>query len=207
MPDGDYYIKAQLYDYGGKGIVATGRARVKVKGADVTGLEITLLPLGSIAGTVTIHAARETTKCEVKQRISLDETIINARQDEKEDKKNETPSAFWRRLQTAPNDKGEFTINSVEAGRYRMEYNFIGEDWYVRSVTLPSPVPAKPAIDAARNGFAVKQGERVAGLNITLAEGAAAVKGKSFLQTKARDCQTVYAFISSPPRKHRPTMF
>ncbi|HKS40679.1 MAG TPA: carboxypeptidase-like regulatory domain-containing protein [Blastocatellia bacterium] len=41
-----------------------------------------------------------------------------------------------------------------------------------RSVTLPSPVPAKPAIDVARNGFAVKRGERVAGLSITLAEGA-----------------------------------
>jgi len=178
VPDGEYYINAQLFDYEGKGVAATGRAPVKVKGADVTGLEVALLPLGSIAGTIKVEAARETIKCENKHRISLDETIINSRRDEKEAKKNETPSYFWHRLQTAPDDKGEFTINSVEAGRYRMEYNFIGEDWYIRSVTLPSPVPAKPAIDAARNGFAVKQGERVDGLIITLAEGAAAVKGR-----------------------------
>jgi hypothetical protein len=184
VPDGEYYINAQQYDYSGKGAIATGRARVKVKGADVTGLEITLLPLGSITGTITIHAARETIKCEIKQRISLDETIIKARRDEKEDK-NETPLAIWDRLQTVPTDKGEFTINSVEAGRHRMEYNFIGEDWYVRSVTLPSPVPAKPAIDVARNGFAVKQGERVAGLNITLAEGAAGIKGKVVSATES----------------------
>ena len=178
VPDGEYYVDAQLYDYEGKGAIATGRARVKVKGADVTGLEVTLLPIGSIAGTVTIYAAREKTKCEVKHRISLDETIIKARRDKKEEKKNETPLAIWDRLQTAPDDKGEFTINSVEAGRYRMEYNFIGEDLYVRSITLPSPAPAKPPVDVARNGFAIKQGERIAGLNITLAEGASAVKGK-----------------------------
>ena len=177
VPDGEYYINAKLSDYGGKGVLATGRARVKVKGSDVTGLEVTLQSLGSISGTVAIYAARETNRCEARRHISLDETIINARRNEKEEK-GEAPPDFRDGSKIAPDDKGEFTINSVEAGRYRMEYNYIGDDWYVRSVTLPSPVPAKPAIDAARNGFAVKQGERVAGLNITLAEGAAAVKGK-----------------------------
>jgi hypothetical protein len=178
VPDGEYYIAAQLYDYAGKGTVARGLARVKVKGSDVTGLEITLLPSGSISGTVSIYNSRETIKCDARQRITLDETIINVRRDEKEDRKNETPQVFRDRPQAALTDKGEFTIDRVEPGRYRVEYNFIGEDWYVRSVRLPSTVPAKPPIDAARYGITVKQGENIKGLNITLAEGAAAVKGK-----------------------------
>lgn len=177
MPDGEYYLLAQLYNYEG-GTVATNRVRVKVKGADVTGLEITLLPLGSINGTVTVEPARETITCKTRQPISLDETMVKARRDEKEDKKNETPSLFWQAWETGPTDKGEFAINGVEAGRYRLEYKFISEDWYIRSITLPSPVPAKPAVDVALNGFAVQQGERIAGLNIMLAGGAAAVKGK-----------------------------
>lgn len=177
VPDGEYYLMAQLFDDGGNRIVATNRVRVKVKGADVTGLEIPLLSLGSIGGNVRIEPARETTGCKARERISPDETLVNARRDEKEEK-NETPLFLWETWQAVPTDTGEFTINSVEVGHYRIEHKLIGEYWYIRSITLPSPVPSKPAIDIARNGFAVKQGERIAGLTITLAEGAAAVKGK-----------------------------
>lgn len=180
VPDGDYYIFARS-DSNEKGEVqASARVRVKVKGADVTGLEIKLSPLGSISGSVKFEPlpqADQKSKCETKQPVLLDEILITTRRDEK-DSRSEFVSDRFSRYPTAPTEKGEFTISNIEPGSYRFGYDLPGEQLYVRSITLPPPSPTKPATDAARNSIAVKSGERVSGLTITIAEGAASVKGK-----------------------------
>ncbi|HKP86269.1 MAG TPA: carboxypeptidase-like regulatory domain-containing protein [Blastocatellia bacterium] len=180
VPDGDYYLYARSVNNEKGEVSGSGRVRVKVKGADVTGLEITLAPLGSIAGSVKLEPLREAdqkSKCESKSRTLSDEILIAARRDEKENK-SEPVSENWSRYQSAPTDKGEFTIINIEPGSYRLGYNLPGEDLYVRSVTLPPPAPARPAIDVARNSLAVKSGQRISGLSVTISEGAAAIKGK-----------------------------
>ena len=66
----------------------------------------------------------------------------------------------------------------LEAARHHIEARMPSEDWYIRRMTLPPDAPATQPKDAARNGVTVKTGERVAGMNITLAEGAAGMRGR-----------------------------
>jgi hypothetical protein len=54
----------------------------------------------------------------------------------------------------------------------------LGEDYFVQSITLPAPGKTQPPVDAARNALAVKSGERLNNLTVTIAEGAAAVRGR-----------------------------
>ena len=54
----------------------------------------------------------------------------------------------------------------------------LGEDYFVRSITLPASGKNQPPVDAARNPLAVKSGERLNNLTVTVAEGAAAVRGR-----------------------------
>ena len=56
VPDGDYNLYARGNGNEKGEVSGSARVRVKVKGADVTGLEIKLAPLGSIAGSVKVDA-------------------------------------------------------------------------------------------------------------------------------------------------------
>jgi hypothetical protein len=57
-----------------------------------------------------------------------------------------------------------------------------GESWYLKSITAPSPTAPSPApasgVDLARNGVPLKPGERVSGITVTIAEGAASLRGR-----------------------------
>jgi Carboxypeptidase regulatory-like domain len=177
LADGDYIVVAQFSDSDRK-TGGIGRARVKVKGADVTGLNVSLAPFASIAGIVLIEplGQSENKKCEIKRR-SLEEVLLNARRD---DKTGDAATADrWRNAfrRSAPQENGEFTLTSLEAGAYRLEVSLPSEDYFVRSITLPAAAKAQPPVDAARNPLAVKAGERLSSLTVTVAEGAAALRG------------------------------
>jgi hypothetical protein len=65
------------------------------------------------------------------------------------------------------NDKGVFAIRNLRPGPHRIDAELPNEDWYLKSMTMTG---------ATR--VTVKSGDRVTGLTITLATGAAGLKGK-----------------------------
>src|SRR5262245_42684384 len=87
------------------------------------------------------------------------------------------------------NEKGEFTVHYLAANRYYLEPRLPNENWYVKAITSPASISA-PAnavgaaargatpSDVARNGIALKAGEKVSGVTVTIADGAAVVSGK-----------------------------
>jgi hypothetical protein len=81
-----------------------------------------------------------------------------------------------------PDEKGEFKIFSLNAGRYRLEPRLPNDDLYTRSITASgqaaSVAGSKQWTDAASAGISISSGQRVTGLTVTLAEGAAAIRGK-----------------------------
>ena len=86
---------------------------------------------------------------------------------------------------TIPDKQGDFTLRNLAPGQYRFNTRFFAKYWYLQSISLPSSIatgvrttPANRPTDAARNWTTVKSGERVSGLTITLAEGAASVQGQ-----------------------------
>ena len=180
VPDGEYEISARRGS-GAEGAASLPR-RVTVKGADVTGLEILLSPTSSIAGNLILEPLKESERkpeCKENRQAIVEEIVITARREDKDSKERARPMS---RSVSAPNDKGEFTIFNLRAGLFRINPALPGEGWYVRSMNLmAAAATAKSKVvarDAARSGVQVNQGERVTGLTITIAEGAAFVAGK-----------------------------
>ena len=179
VEDGEYDLAALRSD----GILEFSTSvprRVVVKGADISGIEVKLLKPGSIEGRVVIEPSKPSGACKSDDDFSIEEILLNARRDEK------TPSLFAHLSSIAamasvggatPGDDGAFVLKNIELGRVRIETDLPDENWYVRAITQKSSTAPKP-VDASQNAIAVKSGEKVSGLELTIAEGAASLKGK-----------------------------
>src|SRR5205085_7214832 len=62
-------------------------------------------------------------------------------------------------------------------GQYQIEAAMLGEDYFVRSLTLPGATKNQPPVDAARSPLMIEAGKRIENLTVTVAEGAAAIRG------------------------------
>jgi hypothetical protein len=124
--------------------------------------------------------------CETKRKWSLEEALLALRF---EAKPAGSSSALSRSFVNGLTEKGEFTVYNLEAKRYFLEPRLPNENWYVKAITTPaavsSPAGARGAAarnsspaDVARSGIALKAGEKIAGVTVTVADGAAAVSGK-----------------------------
>ena len=184
ISDGDYCLQAVAGDYS----AASNVHRLSVKGDDVTGVELTLTPFSSISGRLDIEKpATQPATCKPAPRLALEETVVQARPDRRMSKATENISGLQNFLfkegsDAVPDNKGEFKVGMLRDGLYRIEPRLAGEDYYVRSVTLPSESPAEkasaPRRDAARAGIAIKGGQNVNGLLISVSPGAAGLSGR-----------------------------
>ena len=180
VADGEYDLVAQM-GVGTENSAASAPRRVVVKGADVTGLDLSLAPLGAISGRVVLEALLESERkgdCKDKRGASPDEAVIIARRDEKASAKEPSPPRLFDPPDGAPDEKGEFKISSLVAGRYRIQLRLPTEDWFVRSIAVPGPPASKQQTDVTSAGLQLGSGQRVADLTVTIAEGAAALRGK-----------------------------
>jgi hypothetical protein len=196
MSDGEYEIAAQQFG-GTSDSAASLPRRVTVKGANVTGVELALLPLASISGRAQLEALPKE-KCREGRGATLLETIINARRDEK----NRTAVApgfpFFYNSGGVPTEQGEFTIRNLMPGPYRLTARLMDDAWYVRSVVLPGATPAAaapspsqasaplkpgqaksgPAAGAAASVVTLKPGERLMNVSVQIAQDAASLSGR-----------------------------
>ena len=185
VPDGEYDLVAML-GLQRDDIMQSRPRRVEVKGADVTGLDLELGPLGSISGHLLVEKAvgADAKACQPRSNVPMGETVIVAKLDGKG--KAPPPPAISLMLGSSPSqvldgipdDKGEFKIRPMDAGRYRLLADLPGENSFVRAISLPAPTQAGKPVDAARNGIDLKPGERLAGVTVTVAEGAAGIGGR-----------------------------
>jgi hypothetical protein len=88
------------------------------------------------------------------------------------------------------NEKGEFAIHSLRPSRYHFEASLPDENWYTRSITIPSPAADRQPQaglnlrDISRAGLEIKSGDKVTGVTVTVAEGAAGLSGKVVAEKK-----------------------
>ena len=182
VPDGEYDLVA-IVGYQSDEVMQSRPRRVQVKGMDVTGLDLALGPLGSVSGNVVLEKALEADPktCPPRPPALIGETVIVA----KPDGKGNAPSPpglsfaiFSPAMDGIPDGKGEFRIRPVDAGRYRFLADLPGENSFVRAIKLPPSTAGGKPIDGARNGIDLKPGERLTGVTITVAEGAAGIAGR-----------------------------
>src|SRR5215813_9060479 len=184
VTDGEYEITVRWLLASNEEIIASAPRRVVVKGADVGGIELKLLPMASIAGKFALEATPGV--CESKRKWSLEEALLAIRPGAKP---GEVTPARGKTVVNGLNEKGEFTVYYLAADRYFLEPRLPNENWYVKAITAPASTSASPntsgsaasgarAADISRNGITLKAGEKITGVIATIADGAAGLNGK-----------------------------
>ena len=190
VSDGEYEIVAQQYLQTRETLMSTPR-RVIVRGADVTGINLSLTPLAAIAGRIVLES-NPPADCVKRRTTASQETVINARRLKPETKPvgetakaeptAEIPLAFANQAAAdgVPNARGDFILRNLQTGSYRFDSQLPGAGWYLKSITLgPQTIPKKASdSNIPRDGIMLKSGERVSGLTVTIAEGAASFRGR-----------------------------
>ena len=177
VTDGDYEI------YASQGSITNDQMaslplRIKVQGADVTGLRLVMAPLASLEGRVTFENDPKAA-CGKHRANALVETIINSRRYEPRSQSKETvpaevPSTSRNTSRSGFLDsRGVFSFKNMQPGTYQIEPTAPASGWYVRAVALDR----NPAVNIPRDGVSLKRGDHVTGLTVTLAEGAAKLTG------------------------------
>jgi hypothetical protein len=185
VPNGEYEIFAFRSNESNDRTASIPR-RVTVRTADVGGIELRLLRLGSIGGRVMIETANSIEGC-VKEEPALPEDVsLRTRRSEK-GPATSVIADFSMGIGGAidfavPINKGDFVLKNLDAGRHRIIADLPGENYYVRSVTQTASSPGKrgasTSLDVTRNGILLRQGESVAGVRIVIAHGAASLRGR-----------------------------
>jgi hypothetical protein len=191
VPDGDYELITQGYFDKGDSMASPPR-RVTVRGADVTGVQLQLAPLASIAGRITLEPLQKDEECaKTNAQVAMLQTLVTARREDQD--KERLQAAPFSSSGNVASEQGEFLIRNLSGGLFRLTVRPPGEDWYVRSVSLPltarpPTAQAKPseakATPAAPGTVATKMGERTSGININLAQGAATLRGRVVSQAE-----------------------
>lgn len=204
VADGEYEISARRgwFGMGALALISAPR-RVSVKGADVTGLELSLAPLGSLSGRVVMLAAAAAAtssapvaatpdsadECAKKSRVAtFPETVIQAQRAGRE-----KTSEMWQLRRAGatavPDQQGDFTLRGLEAGRYRLRVTPPGDEWYVSAISFPGAAASAPtsrraaatataALAAGPGEVSVRTGQQAGGVTVTLAAGAARLRGR-----------------------------
>jgi len=176
VEDGEYEMIAMRFSESMDFALSVPK-RVAVRGADVNGVELKLLKLGSISGRVVIEAPKA--ECKTAEQFKAEEALIELRRDDKAPgvfPSGIIPMEISGSLGAATPDKdGGFTVKNLEAGRYRIDTDLPDESWYIRAITqAATPKP----VDISRAGVTLKQGEKISGIEMIIAQGAASLSGK-----------------------------
>lgn len=211
VPDGEYTISAQealTQTPGNIRLAVSEPIRVAVRGTDVTGIELTPKPLGSVTGRLSFVSSTAV-ECQGKRKPLLSEIIIETKRNTS---KNDTDEILYSRElfgSVVPGKDGNFELQNLAAGQYVFTPRFFARSWYLQSITTPStkPTTVKANIDAGRNWISVKTGERIAGLTLTLAEGAASIRGKVGLAEGTQTPERLSVYLVPAEREKTDDVF
>jgi hypothetical protein len=182
LPDGEYELVAQQFSQT-RDIRASEPKRIKVQGADITGVHLTLVPLPAITGRVILDSSSPA-DCVKRRATAFQETVVSVRRQKRPAKSGASQEAVAEAVplssleqiaEDVPDAKGGFILRNLRAGTYRLNVQLPSAAWYFRSVTLG---PTTKATDwkVVSDGVSVKQ--TVSGLTLTISEGAAGLRGR-----------------------------
>jgi hypothetical protein len=204
VPDGEYDLSAQTTLGPNDAAVSIPR-RVLVNGANVSGVVLTTNSLASIAGKVILEPST-VAECKNKKPLRFEEILVSTKRVEKQGQRENGSPALFSTATGAPGKTGDFFLNKLGPGQYRFDLRFFGKYWYLRSMTLPGVSAPKAgtrtqptsgptgtiAIDAVRNGVALKYGSRITGFSIVLTAGAASFSGKAAVSENEKFLRAVF---------------
>lgn len=190
ISDGEYMVRAYAYlgeDLAG---VYSEWQKVTIKGADVSGINLTFVKSSSLSGRVIFEEKSSDKKdeaCKENRVSSFEEMILLLPRDEKTEGAKDIWSDSSTEARNTPDESGGFTAKSLRAGKRRIIIKLPGENLFVRSITGTPIAPGKLPQDIGRNGIILKPGEQAKDVKVTIAEGAARIAGKILPQQEGAD--------------------
>ena len=205
VPDGAYELIATRGSDDGE-TSGSARRRVSVKGADVSGVELKLAPRGSIAGRIIIEPSTPPKRCAIKddpvenqtsgqiqeqtgRRPVVEEIFLIAYRDDPDQRAQMSQFGWHEGYVGPPNEKGEFALKNLEAGRYHITADLPDDGWRIRAINQSvagtvkqsggaTARAAKSPVDVSRAGVTIKLGEKLSGVEVIVAEDAAKLNGR-----------------------------
>lgn len=196
IADGDYdvfasYLASQTEN------ALMGSKRVTVRGGDVTGLELRLVTLSSLTGTIALDPIKPEDKCDKRGSLVI-ETILRLPPDDKRRSGNQPLAAVYAGLGQL-NDKGEFVLRNLQAAKYRLDIKLPSESWYIRAINLPAAAAGGQStaaqLGAAQNWqgtLTIKPGESLSGVTVAVGQDAAGLRGRLATEGAIREGTRVY---------------
>jgi hypothetical protein len=133
--------------------------------------------MASVSGRIVLEESNKT-ECTGKQRPSFTETLVSASQDSVQATDYHPQLQFFLKGPGIVDANGNVSLKNLVPGRYFFMPEFAAKYWYLQSITLPPVPPATTPVDATRTWTGLKSGDRLSGLTITLAQGAASFSGQ-----------------------------
>ena len=128
LPDGEYELVAQQFSQT-RDVRASEPKRIKVQGADITGVNLTVAPLPAITGRVILDSSSPA-DCVKRRATAFQETVVSVRR-QKRPAKSGAPeealadavplSSLEQIAEDVPDAKGDFILRNLRAGIYRVE--------------------------------------------------------------------------------------
>jgi hypothetical protein len=176
IADGDYYLTAQSQSQTGETALSEPQL-IRVRGADVEDVDLTFKALGSVSGRVLLEETKAA-ECQGKQSPPFKEMFVSAWHRDSETARNQ-PQFIWSTgAPVSPDAQGNFTIRSLVSSQYYFAARFPARSWYLKSIAMsPAAATPKPR-DVTHAWTNVKQGDRLSGLIVTLAQGGASLQGQ-----------------------------
>lgn len=204
VADGDYALVAVSYAANGERALST--KRITLRGADITGLELVTKPLSSVAGRVVLEDSKAP-ECAGKPRPAFKEMAIFAWHNDNEAAK-QMPQQVWSLgAPVTPDADGNFTLKNLLAAEYYFAVRQPVKYWYLQSIQLAQPpvagakVASKP-VDATRTWTNIKSGAKLSGLTVTIAQGAASLRGELALgEGEQAPAKLFVYFVPAEPEK------
>lgn len=203
IADGDYLIWAADGSRASETLLSEPK-RITVKGADVSGIELSVKPLASVAGAVLLEPST-VAECKDKRRPLFAEILLSLERAQRQlpsaepAKGQELETPYYSPSQSSPDSAGSFRLRNLTVGQYHFNILHFARYWYLRSVTAPAAKDA--TTDLARSPLTLRSGERVTGLKATLAEGAASISGQVELAEDRRSGRIVIYVVPAENEK------
>lgn len=135
--DGDYDLYAYSHSEN-REVGMSDVKRIRVRGADVTGIELTPRPLASVGGRVVLDELK-VPECADKSRPLFEEMTVGAWHNDTGTAK-EIPRSVWSHgVPVKPDAQGNFVVRNLAPGEYYFITRLQAKNWYIRAVQfLPS---------------------------------------------------------------------
>jgi len=201
IADGDYDLYAQSYGENRESGISEVK-RIRLRGADITGIELITHPFASVAGRVVLEETSPP-ECTEKSRLLFEEMTVGAWHNDTETAK-EIPQPVWSSgVPVKPDAQGNFLVRNLAAGEYYFVARLPAKNWYVRSIQLApaSTSTAKKPIDATRVWTNLKLGDRLSGLAITLVPGGGSFRGQLVLGEGEKVPERTFVYLAPVERE------